>query len=471
MHTHLKVTAALLAWLVTGCSTVPSETPESTTPSTEAPTSATNPELSRIQAGRESDNLWDRIRVGYKLAPLDNPYIARHERWFASNPDYIKRMVERASLYLYHIVEEVEKRDMPMEIALLPAIESAYKAHAYSRARASGLWQFIPSTGRLYGLDQNWWYDGRRDVMAATDAALNYLQKLEKDFNGDWHLALAAYNAGEGKVMWAQRQNTKRGLPVDFSSLKKLKPETRNYVPKLVAIANIVADPAKYGITLPPVPNEPYFTQVDIGGQIDLSILAKKADIPIGDLYDINPGFSRWATSPHGPYHLLVPTDHVDKVLTALAELPAEQRIQYTRHKIRHGQTLSEISRSYRVGVAAIKQANNIRGNRIRAGHSLLIPLSSRAISAATAGNLSKPVLRRPATPPAGHVEVVHKVQAGDTLWSIATRYGVYIGQIASWNAISRRSILRLGQTLKIWVKPEKSPGTAAINLSHPNNA
>ena len=200
-----------------------------------------------MAAARESENLWDRIRAGYGMAPLDSPLIARHERWFASNPAYIERMVKRASLYLYHIVEEVDKRGIPMEIALLPAIESAYKAHAYSRARASGLWQFIPSTGRLYGLDQNWWYDGRRDVMAATNAALNYLQKLEKDFDGDWHLALAAYNAGEGRVMRARRHNEKRGRSTKYTALRTLKPETLNYVPKLLAIANIIADPERLG--------------------------------------------------------------------------------------------------------------------------------------------------------------------------------------------------------------------------------
>lgn len=472
MHNKsISLFSFLVIGVLAGCSNLPTTDNAESHDASPAPKivkqDAASLEAERIAAARESDNLWDRIRVDYGLAPLDSPLIEKHERWFASNPEYIDRMVKRASLYLYHIVEEAEKRGVPMEIALLPAIESAYKAHAYSRARASGLWQFIPSTGRLYGLDQNWWYDGRRDVMAATDAALDYLQKLEKDFNGDWHLALAAYNAGEGRVMGAQRYNAKRGRATEYTALRTLKPETRNYVPKLIAIANIIKDPAKYGIELPPIPNEPYFTQVDIGGQIDLSILAQKADIPIGDLYDINPGFSRWATAPNGPYHLLVPTVHVDKVLTALAELPPDQRVKYTRHRIRRGEALSLIARKYGVGVSSIKRANGMRSNRIRAGRSLLIPLSSRRITAAAAGNITKPVRRKPAKPPAGHVAVVHKVRPGDTLWNIAVRYGVYIGQITRWNAISRRSILRLGQTLKIWLKPEKVPGTAAITSNN----
>ncbi|MBE9516635.1 MAG: transglycosylase SLT domain-containing protein [Proteobacteria bacterium] len=465
-NNRLRWIAIMFVSFIAGCSSLPASLtdsePTDSVSSTEVDEATLRAE--RVAAARESDNVWDRIRAGYGLAELDSPLIARHERWFASNPAYIERMVKRASLYLYHIVEEVEKRDIPMEIALLPAIESAYKAHAYSRARASGLWQFIPSTGRLYGLNQNWWYDGRRDVMAATDAALNYLQKLEKDFDGNWHLALAAYNAGEGRIMRARKHNAKRGRSTEYTKLYTLKPETLNYVPKLIAISNIIADPQKYGIELPVIPNEPYFTQVDVGGQIDMSILAKKADIPIGDLYDINPGFSRWATAPNGPYHLLVPTDHVDKVITALAELPPEQRIKYARHKIRHGQTLSSISRKFRVGVRAIKQANRLRSSRIRAGRNLLIPLSSRRITASVAGNVTRPIRRKPAKAPVGHVALMHKVRPGDTLWSIATRYNVFIYQITRWNAISRRSVLRLGQSLKIWIKPGKTPGTAALS-------
>lgn len=415
------------------------------------------------------DDIWDRIRAGFAMAPLDSPYIERHEQWFASNPDYIARLTERARLYLFHIVEEVEKRGLPMEIALLPAIESAYKPHAYSRARAAGLWQFIPSTGRHYGLRRDWWYDGRRDVLAATNAALNYLEKLRDEFDGDWHLALAAYNAGEGRVHRARRYNEHRGKPNTFGHLRTLKAETRNYVPKLIAIANIISDPAKFGIELDPIPNEPYFTTVDVGGQVDLAVLAEKADISLGDLYDINPGFKRWATAPDGPTHLLVPADKKPAVLAALDELPPEERVRWKRHHIRSGDTLSTIARRYGVGVSAIKKANRLKGNRIGAGRNLLIPISARAITA-RAGNITRPVYRKPAKPPAGHVEVVHKVQSGDTLWSIAVRYGVYIGQITNWNAISRHHVLKLGQILKIWVKPDRAPAAALETVATPRS-
>ena len=405
----------------------------------------------------EYEDLWDRIRAGYGLPELDSPYIARHEKWFASNPQYMERLVQRARLYLYYIVEQVEKRGFPTEIALLPAIESAFKPHAYSRARAVGLWQFIPSTGRRYGLKRDWWYDGRRDVIAATQAALNYLDKLHREFDGDWHLALAAYNAGEGRVARARAHNLKRGLPADYEHLRRLKAETRNYVPKLIAFARVVADPEKYGIELPPIPNKPYFTVVETASQVDLGVVAKASRIHIGDLYDINPGFKRWATAPTGPHRLLVPVDKHEAVAATLASLPEKDRMRWKRHHIRHGETLSSISRRYGVSVASIKRANRIRGTRIRAGRDLIIPISDRRISTRVA-RVNRPLQRRPAPPPKGHVAVVHRVQAGDTLWDLAQKYGVYVGQIARWNLISRRSVLRLGQPLKIWVPPERAP-------------
>ena len=455
----LCVLALLTAHLVlAGCAAFPAHNdPTESTTHTQ-----TGAQGQTLDSQREYTDLWERIRAGYGLQALDSPYVARHEKWFANNPAYMERMVARAQLYLFYIVEAVEKRGFPAEIALLPAIESAFKPHAYSRARAAGLWQFIPSTGRHYGLERNWWYDGRRDVIKATNAALDYLEKLNKDFDGDWHLALAAYNAGETRVMRARRDNRKRGKPTGYQHLRQLKPETRNYVPKLLAMANIVADPAKYGLELATIPNEPHFTVVDIGSQIDLGVLAKQAKVPIGDLYDINPGFKRWATAPKGPFHLLVPLDNEEAILAALESLPIEQRVRWKRHKVRRGDTLSHIARRYGVSVTAVKKSNGIRGTRIRAGQNLMIPVSSRKISTRVA-NVTKPVkrTRKPAAPPPGRVVVVHKVKSGDTLWSIARQYDVYISQLTRWNLISRRSILRLGQQLKIWVEPGRAPAVS----------
>jgi len=378
-------------------------------------------------------------------------------------------MVERARLYLYYIVEEVEKRGMPMEIALLPAIESSYKPHAYSRARAAGLWQFIPSTGRLYGLHNDWWYDGRRDVVSATNAALDYLEQLAKSFDGDWQLALASYNAGERRVRGAQAYNRHKGRPDDYVHLRSLKPETRNYVPKLIAFSKIVANPQAYGITLEPILNEPYFAEIETGSQIDLGIAAKLADIPLGDLYDINPGHKRWATSPEGPHRLLVPADKEDEMRAALAQLPDEQRVRWQRHVVYQGNTLSEIARRYGVSVASIKNANRLRSNRIRAGTSLLIPVSSRRISQHYA-NVTKPVVLKPAPPPAGTVALTHEIQSGDTLWSIAKQYNVYMRQLARWNGIGTRSVLRPGQKLTVWIKPseETTSGKAPVDSDPP---
>jgi membrane-bound lytic murein transglycosylase D len=232
-------------------------------------------------------DLWQRIRVGFALEPLDSPLVAEQEEWYASRPDYIKRFVDRGSLYLHYIVEQVEKRHMPTEIALLPVVESAFTPRAESRARASGLWQFIPSTGKTYGLKQNWWVDNRNDVVAATQAALDYLQRLHDEF-GSWELALAAYNCGEGCVGRAVAWNQKRGLPTDYLSLK-IPPETKSYVPKLMAVKNIVLSPATYGIELDSVPDQPYFTTVKAPAKIDVKLAAKLAGMTEEEFVALNP--------------------------------------------------------------------------------------------------------------------------------------------------------------------------------------
>ncbi|MEW6331661.1 MAG: LysM peptidoglycan-binding domain-containing protein [Pseudomonadota bacterium] len=414
------------------------------------------------QAAQNSSDIWGRIRAGFSIPPLDSPLVEREARWFANNPEYMARMMDRAKLYLYYIVEEVEKRGMPMEIALLPAIESAYKPLAYSRARASGLWQFIPSTGRLYGLKANWWYDGRRDVQASTQAALDYLEKLYNDFDGDWHLAIAAYNAGEGRVMRARAQNRRKGKPDDYVNLKQLKAETRHYVPKLMAMASIVADPDKHGVQLANIPNEPYFALVETGSQVDLGVVAKLVDLPIDDLHMINPGYRRWATDPNGPHELLVPADKKDDLIEGLNNLPEEQRVKWQHHEVKRGETLSEIGRRYGLNVETLRTANNLRSNLLRVGQDLLIPISSRPLTVAavrTNFKSSDSIAKR-------GQPVIHRVRRGDTLSSIARRYNVMVHQLAKWNFMSVNGILRLGQKIKIW--PKGAP-TAAIEDSTPN--
>jgi membrane-bound lytic murein transglycosylase D len=406
----------------------------------------------------EHKDIWSRIRAGYGLPRLDSPLVAVHERWFAGNPEYMARKMERARLYLHYIVEEVEKRGMPMEIALLPAIESAYQPYAYSRARAAGLWQFIAPTGRLYGLKMNWWYDGRRDVMASTQAALDYLEKLYNEFDGDWHLALAAYNAGEGKINRMQGYNRNLNKPTDYQSLK-LKRETVNYVPKLVAMANIVADPEKYGVQLADIPNRPYFARVETDAQIDLGVVAKLVDLPIADLQVINPGYTRWATDPDGPHHLLVPADKKEALEQGLSSLAREDRIQYRHHAVAKGDTLHAIASRYGVAPEAIRTANNLPGNLLRAGQDLLIPVSTRALTPAVA-SAARPVAVA-ARPRADSDPVIHHVRAGETLWSIARRYNVLVENIRQWNLLEAEDVLRLGQRLRIW--PTGRPSAAIV--------
>ena len=396
-------------------------------------------------------DLWERIRAGYALPPIDSPYIQRHEQWFANNPEYMENMVNRAQLYLYYIVEEVEKRGMPMEIALLPAIESAYQPHAYSRARAVGLWQFMPATGRLYGLKANWWYDGRRDVMASTQAALDYLEKLHKEFKGDWQLALAAYNCGEGKVGRLMAQNRRKGLSTAYQDLK-LPRETVHYVPKLMAMVNIVTQPEKYGLKLASIPNEPYFAQIDIGSQVDLGVVAKLVDLPVAELYQINPEHVRWITDPNGSHQLLVPADKKDALLAGLSALAQEDRVRWSHHEVRRGDVIGKVAQRYGISVDAIRSANRLSSDRLRVGQDLLIPVSTSKILSASYVPSAEPA--RINDGQHGKVRVTHKVRSGDTLWSIARRYNVYVHQLRQWNFMGARDMLKLGQRLKIWTKP-----------------
>lgn len=420
---------------------VPEATEPEATAVTETPTEA--------PPAVQENSVWARLRAGFRLPSLDSPLVEQHERWFVENGEFREAMFERSKMYLYFIVEEVEKRGLPMEIALLPAIESAYKPYAYSRAKASGLWQFIPSTGRLYGLKTNWWYDGRRDVVASTRAALDYLQKLNADFDGDWQLAIAAYNAGEGRVMRAMRWNERKGLPTDFAHLRQLKRETKHYVPKLMAMVNIVANPERYGIKLPDIPNEPYFARVETDSQVDLGVIARLSGMEVEDLHYINPGYRRWATDPKGPHHVLVPVDKKEEVLAGLSEVPEDQRVQWAHHRVRRGDTLSQIARRYRVTIQAIRTANNLRGSLLRVGQNLILPISANArVAVASASRSARPVRAAVRT----NRPIIYRVRRGDTLSSIARRYNVLVHQIAEWNVMRPNDVLRLGRRLKIWV-------------------
>jgi membrane-bound lytic murein transglycosylase D len=347
-------------------------------PSAQIPAAAERPQVPTLRdLTTAPTSLWQRIRNGFGLPDIATPLVREQEEWFASRPDYIKRTVARSSRYLYHIVEEVEKRGMPSEIALLPIIESAYNPVAYSRAHASGIWQFIPATGKLYGLQQNFWYDGRRDVMAATNAALDYLEKLYAMF-GNWDLALAAYNWGEGAVSRAIAKNLAKGLPTDYQSLT-MPLETRYYIPKLQAVKNIIANPAEYGIELAEVPNQPYFVAVTTTKHIDVKLAAKLADVPIEEFVSLNPGYSRPVIRANGEQTLLLPTDKAD-TFRANLENNEKPLVSWQAYKLKAGDNIAHVAARHGISIAQLKQVNSISDKRrVGPGSTLLVPATGGA--------------------------------------------------------------------------------------------
>jgi membrane-bound lytic murein transglycosylase D len=393
-------------------------------------------------------DLWTRLREGFGLPHQQNASIAPHLSWYRRNPAYLDRVFERAEPFMHHILEQLEARGMPAEIALLPVVESAFDPFAYSHGRAAGLWQFVPATGKRFHLKQDWWYDGRRDVIASTEAALDYLQYLHRFFDGDWMLALAAYNSGEGTVRNAVRRNRAAGKPSDFWNLS-LPRETRAYVPKLLALSLVVEDPARHGLVLRELPNEPRIALVDTGGQLDLAIAAELAALPLDDLYKLNPGFNHWATHPEGPHRLVLPIELAESFTQALADLPQEQRLRWRRHEIRPGETLGHIARRYQTTVAVLRETNQLSGNSIRAGRHLLVPVAATAASdySLSAGQR----LARTQNRDRGGVRKTHVVRSGDTFWDLSRRYDVPVRSLAQWNNMAPGDTLRLGQKLVIW--------------------
>ncbi|MDH5691801.1 MAG: LysM peptidoglycan-binding domain-containing protein [Gammaproteobacteria bacterium] len=399
----------------------------------------------------EPDNLWDRVREGFGLPYQENARIDANLNWYKRHPAYVNRVAARAARYLHYIIEETEKRGIPSEIALLPIVESAFQPFAYSHGRAAGIWQFIPSTGRLFKLKQNWWYDGRRDVLDSTRAALDLLEQLHRQFDGDWMLALAAYNSGHGTVKRAIRKNKKKQKPTDYWSLQ-LPDETEGYVPKLLAIAQIIENPENFNISLDPIANEPYMVMVETGSQIDLALAADLAEIDLEELYLLNPGFNRWATDPKGPHRLMVPVENVEIFEENLTKLDPNERIKWSRHEIQKGQSLLAIADKYSTTVKLIKEINNIRGNMIREGQSLIIPVATKNLSSYTF-SAEQRLERIQNTKPKNRQKRIYRVRQGDTLWDISRKFGVNVRVLAKWNGIAPRDTLKSGQKLVIWSK------------------
>jgi len=414
----------------------------------------------------EQRDLLARLRGGFSWAELTDPAITREVKWYGTHQQYLDRVFQRADLYLFYIVEELERRGMPAELALLPIVESAFDPFAYSHGRAAGLWQIIPGTGKRLGLAQNWWFDGRRDVLDSTRAALDYLAQMHEQFGGDWLLAVAGYNSGEGNVERALRRAETDGKPKDFWGIRSYLPaETRTYVPRLLAVRELVADPLKYGIALPPLTNEPHFAVVETGSQIDMALAAELADIDTDRLYALNAGVNRWATDPEGPHRLLVPTAQAETFTTALATLGERERVQWTRHRVKQGESIGQIADKYQTTVAVLREVNGLRGNTIHTGDYLMIPTATAAVGRYTQSADAR-AQRQQSTERSGNRQE-HVVRAGETLWSISRAYGVDIRSLASWNSMAPGDVLSVGRDLVVWtrepVAAAKGPATAAL--------
>jgi membrane-bound lytic murein transglycosylase D len=406
-----------------------------------------NPPVERFYNG-DDDSIWQRVRAGYRFdKQIQHPLIDNELAWYRKNPTFVYRATERANRYLHYVVSAAQQRNMPTELALLPFIESAYDPFAYSRSSAAGLWQFIPQTGATFGLERNWWYDGRKDIVASTDAALVYLQYLHDKFNNDWLLAIAAYNCGEGTVQRAINANRSKGISTDFWHLQ-LSEQTRTYVPKLLALSKIVAAPQNYGISLFSIPDRAYFAAADTKGQLGLSNASLLADVDLDELLRLNPGLNHAAVSKETPQRILLPVNALDQFTRKLATVPAAERVQWQHYKVAKGDTLSGIARKFSITSSVLATANNLIDKRLKPGQELLIPQGNVRSGVETAQSAPVPVTTQT---PFGSTQIFHTVESGENLRQLSLRYGVKINDIQRWNGLSADEPIKLGQKLNIW--------------------
>ncbi|MBL8478291.1 MAG: transglycosylase SLT domain-containing protein [Sterolibacteriaceae bacterium] len=355
------------------------------------------PPIPTIDLTTPPDDLWQRMRNGFSMPDLDSPLVADRQAWYLNRPDLLKRIFERSRRYLHHIVEELEKRGMPTELALLPVVESSFNPLAYSSARALGMWQFIPATGKTYKLQQNAWFDQRRDIVASTGAALDYLQTIY-EMHGDWHLALASYNWGENAVGRAVAKNQAKGLPTDYRNLK-MPAETAYYVPKLQAIKNIIAQPQLFGISLDPIPNRPYFGTVERSENMDIALAARLAEIPVEEFIALNPAYSRPVMPSASNSPLVLPADKVQTFLANLQHHEAQDKplSAWFTHNLKKGEKLDAVARRYGLSIVRLKQLNGINAKtKVVPGLALLVP-GKDAISH---DSLTARLPQTPASPP-----------------------------------------------------------------------
>ena len=434
--------------LLAGCGSVaiskhPAPPDSSAATHTAAPVTPPAPIVARAPRSQPEapppDDLWERIRENLSWQEIDHQKVDKALDNYLGQPGYMPMVSERGSLYLYYIVEEVQKRGLPMELALVPLVESTMDPFSVSPNAAAGLWQIMPATGEHLGLQQDWWFDGRRAVRDSTAVALDYLEELNQRFDGDWLLTLAAYNAGAGRVARAQQRNRERGLPDDYWSLE-LPRETRRYVPKVLALTQMIAEPESYDLDIPPVPNEPAFEVAATGGQIELAVAAELADVDIDTLRELNPGQLRWATAPDRPPELLVPLGTAAILEASASRLTQAERVRWRYYRVRRGDSLGAIARQFDTSVAQLRRANGISGSLIRVGEKLMIPSGE-----GWAGGL--------ASGPGGEPPSLdYQVRMGDSLYRIADKYGVAVNDIISWNALDPRKYLQPGQRLTLYV-------------------
>ncbi len=406
----------------------------------------------------EYDNVWAKLVANFSL-----PNCSEHEsslnwaNWYADHDEYMARVMKRAQPWIYFIAEELEARGMPGELALLPIVESAYDPFAYSSGRALGAWQFISATGKQYGLKQDWWYDGRRDVWSSTHAALDYLEHLNKKFDGDWLLALAGYNSGENRVARGVRKNLANGKPADFWNIR-LPRETRGYVPKLLGLTCLFQDPAAYGFDFPQAANQPVIAAVEMESQSDLVLISQFSEVGIDVLFSLNPGFSRWATSPAGPWRIVLPIEGAEKLKQHLSSGASHKLMKWDQVMVESGDTLSALAARHHVPVSVLRSTNDLQGDVIRVGQKLRLPRDEQLLVdplyVAAASEL-----QRLQSGLIASERVTYKVRPGDSLSVIARRYKVSVRELQSWNSISDPRKLRAGQTLTLF----HSPAPAAV--------
>lgn len=393
-------------------------------------------------------SVWDVLRTQLQLDhAVEQPQVQAQIRWLKTHPSYIRELAQ-SEPYIYHIVSEIKKRHLPGELALIPMIESTFDPFAYSNRGAVGLWQIMPKTGDELGLTQDWWFDGRRSIRTSTSAALNYFTYLRDQFHGNWLLAVAAYDAGEGTIGRAVKAVGVSPVQARFWQLA-VPVETKNYVPRLLALAEIVQYPERYHVTLPDIPHVPYFEEVTLGNQIDLNRAAKLAGMSYRELLKLNPGYNHWTASPYQSFKLLIPTEKVNDFYKNLALLPRKDRVTWIKHRVQRGETIAQLAQQHFTSIQLIKELNHIKTNHLNTGQTIIVPSQKNTVAlnakkqklSFDTGRFSLPRIYK----------VLHIVQPLETLDMIARKYHVSTQEIMQWNKLDKNTKLTLNQQLFVW--------------------